>query len=85
MAKSKKIIFRVKPQMFEFLGEFAQAVRMEKSELMRRMIEHYFLLYFNNKQVSTYEELKCQFLEMNKSPSGLPVGLEQKIVSEGEE
>lgn len=74
--------------MFNFLGEFAHAVKMEKSELMRRMIEHYFLMYFSNNQTTTYEDLKDQFLKMTpkSSSSSLPVGgLEHKVVSEGKE
>lgn len=87
MVKSKKIIFRVKPEMFEFVKDFSASVKMETSELMRTIVEHYFLMYFSNSnRTATYDDLKCQFLEMNpKSPSSLSGGLEQKIIPERKE
>ncbi len=84
MVKSKKIIFRVKPELFDFVTEFSRAVKMEKSELMRRMIEHYFLMYFSNNQTATYEDLKTQFLKITPKSPSLPTG-EQHKVSESEE
>lgn len=81
MVKSKKIIFRVKPDFFNFVNEFAKSVKMERSELMRKIVEHYFLMYFSNNQTSTYEELKDKFLSIQ--PKSLSE--EQQITGESKE
>ena len=78
MVKSKKVIFRVSEEMFSFLQEFSKSVRMERSELMRKIVEHYFLMYFSDANIDTYEELKSKFLNIPSSVT------EQEVVSQGE-
>lgn len=53
--------------MFAFLTDFSRAVNMDKSELMRKLVEHYFLMYFSEGQKPTYEEVKFQFLGLNST------------------
>jgi len=77
MVKSKKVIFRVSEEMFSFLQEFSQSVRMERSELMRKIVEHYFLMYFSDSNTDTYEELKGRFLNIPSVP-------EQDVVAQSE-
>jgi len=77
MVKNKKIIFRVSGEMFNFLQEFSTSVKMERSELMRKIVEHYFLMYFSDSNIQTYEELKTRFLN-------IPSATEEDVITQSE-
>jgi hypothetical protein len=48
--------------MFDFVESFSKAVNIEKSELMRKLVEHYFLMYFSSEKNNTFEQLKQEFI-----------------------
>lgn len=78
MSKNKKIIFRVSESMFSFLEEFSKAVGVERSSLMRNIVEHYFLIYFSGSSIASYEDLKKKFMDTNATDEQLsPENIEQ--------
>lgn len=62
MKQSEKIIFRVKPQLKEFVKEFAGKMGMDTSDFMRLMIEYYFMAMFS--QTGSYKEIRERFFSM---------------------
>jgi hypothetical protein len=62
MKQSEKIIFRVKPQLKEFVKEFAGKMGMDTSDFMRLMIEYYFMAMFS--QTGSYKEIRERFFTM---------------------
>jgi len=46
--KNKKIIFRIDEKMDKFLGDFALANGMTKSELVRNIVIYFLMQYFLN-------------------------------------
>ena len=60
--KTKKIIFRVNEKLFDFINDISKEMGIERSELIRRIILHYFMAYFTGKFNNSYEELKKEFL-----------------------
>jgi len=49
--------------MFDFVESFSKAVNIEKSELMRKIVEHYFLQFFSTSKNDTFERLKAEFTQ----------------------
>lgn len=51
--------------MFDFVESFSKAVNIEKSELMRKLVEHYFLQYFSSEKNNSFEALKREFTQQD--------------------
>jgi len=62
MKQSEKIIFRVKPQLKEFVKEFAEKMGMDTSDLMRLIVEFYFFHFFTGQ--SSYRDIRERFFKM---------------------
>ena len=62
--KTKKIIFRVTREMWEFLNDFARSLGTTPSELLRTVVTEYFLAYYTENYKFNYKEMKERFLKM---------------------
>jgi hypothetical protein len=60
--RSGKIIFRVKPEMENFVKEFAKKQELDTSDFMRMMLEMFFMSYFT--QGESYQDLRKKFFGM---------------------
>jgi hypothetical protein len=64
--KTSRIIFRVDKDIDNFLTKVAYSLGTTKSNLIRRIIIHYFMAYFSeNKVLLPYDELKKEFFKAN--------------------
>lgn len=61
-SRSEKIIFRVKPEMKEFIKEFASKQGLDISDFMRLILEYFCMAYFTGQE--PYQELKKRFYAM---------------------
>jgi len=52
--------------MFDFIQSFSVATNIEKSELMRKLVEHYFLQFFSSEKNETFKKLKKEFSKETK-------------------
>ena len=57
-----KVIFRLKPEMKEFIKEFAGKMNLDISDMMRLMVEYYFFCYFVKQ--GSYEEIQKKFFDL---------------------
>jgi len=60
--RTEKIIFRVKPEMKQFVKEFASRIGLDVSDLMRMILQYYFMSYFTG--TFNFEDMKKRFFEM---------------------
>jgi len=69
MTKSKKIIFRVNPELHQFINEFSRHKGMTPSEMCRNIINYWYMAYFTGNLKLNYDDLKNKFLcLMNNIP-----------------
>lgn len=62
MKQSEKIIFRVRKDMKLFVKEFAEKMGMDTSELMRLILEYYFLAQYLEQ--GSYRQIRQKFFDM---------------------
>jgi hypothetical protein len=62
MKQSEKIVFRVSPTLKSFVKEFSEKMNMDISEMMRLIIEYYFLAQFS--RTGSYKEIRKKFFDM---------------------
>jgi hypothetical protein len=67
MAKTKKIIFRVNEDLYEFITKFAHDKGMTISDLSRNILSYWFMSFYTGDLKLNYDSLKEKFLcIMNK-------------------
>jgi hypothetical protein len=60
--RTEKIIFRVKPEMKQFVREFSEKQGVDVSDFMRMMLNFFYMAYFTDSM--SYEDLKRKFFSM---------------------
>jgi hypothetical protein len=61
--RTDKIIFRVKPQLKDFVVEFASNMGLDLSDFMRMMLEYFYMSYFTEGE--SYMNLKAKFMKLS--------------------
>lgn len=59
--KSKKVIFRLQPEMYEFVHDFAKEKGLTVSEMCRNIMNYWYMAYFTGDLKINYEKLKNKF------------------------
>lgn len=67
MVKSKIIKFRVHESLYSFLKEICNTNRMEMSELLRSIVQYFFIAYTLGEIKKTLPELRKEFNEWLKT------------------
>jgi len=66
--RTEKIIFRVKPEMKQFVKEFANQMNMDISDLMRMILNYFFMSYFTGE--FNFQRMRERFNEMFSNKNG---------------
>ena len=78
MTKSKKIIFRINPELHDFIIQFSKYKGMTPSEMCRNIINYWFMAYFTGDLELQYDKLKEKFIcIMNQYENGEQVNSSQ--------
>jgi hypothetical protein len=60
--RTEKIIFRVNPEMKDFVKEWADRQGLDISDFMRMMLNYFYMAYFTN--TGSYDDMKSKFFRM---------------------
>ena len=67
MNKSRRIVFRVSPQLHDFLVEFAEMKDLKMSDMIRNIINYWYMAYYTGDLNIEYDNLKEKFTFMVKN------------------